>query len=92
MRYSKNRIRYLAKKIFDRCKEEDVFDVISQDSLVMNNIMDTMENYFSSEDEVYDIVMENLQKRAKKLVPGSAEWEIAFNKTYEEEMSKRLLK
>ncbi len=92
MRYGKNRIRYLAKKILDRCKEENIFNVISQDNLVVNNIIDTMESYFSSEDEVYDIVMDSLQKRTKKLIPGSVEWEIAFNKTYEEEMSKRLLK
>ncbi len=92
MRYSKGRIRYLAKKMMERYKENEVFDVISTDSLVINNIIDTIEGYFEAEDEVYETVMKNLQSRTKKLVPGSMEWEIAFNKAYEEEMSKRLMR
>ncbi len=92
MRYSKGRIRYLAKKMMELYKKEGVFDVISNESLVINNIIDTIEGYFEAEDEVYEKVMKNLQNRTKKLVPGSMEWEIAFNKAYEEEMSKRLMK
>ena len=92
MRYSRARIRHLAKEMLNKCIENDAFDVISRDSLVINNIMDTMENYFAIEDEVYEAVIENLQNRNKKLIPGSPEWEIAFNKTYEQEMSKRLIR
>ena len=92
MRYSKGRIRHISKKIVEICEENNVFDVLSSDGLVVNNIIDTIESYFDAEDEVYEIVMNNLQKRTKKLVPGSMEWEIAFNKTYEEEMSKRLMR
>ncbi len=92
MRYSKGRIRYLAKKMMEEYKESGAFDIISNESLVINNIIDTIESYFDAEDEVYEKVMKNLQSRSKKLVPGSMEWEIAFNKAYEEEMSKRLMK
>ncbi len=92
MRYSRARIRHLAKEMLNKCIENDAFDVISRDSLIINNIMDTMENYFAIEDEVYEAVIENLQNRNKKLIPGSPEWEIAFNKTYEQEMSKRLIR
>ncbi len=92
MRYSKARIRFLSKKILDECLDKNAFDLISKDSLVINRIYDTIEEYFSLEDEVYEKVMESLEKRKKKLIPGSSEWEIAFNKAYEEEMGKRLLK
>ncbi len=92
MRYSKARIRYLSKRIIEKCKEENAFDIIANESLLVNNIMDTIEGYFSIEDEVYEKVMESLENRKKKLIPGSAEWEIAFNKAYETEMGKRLLK
>ncbi len=92
MRYSRARIRHLAKEMLKRCQEEDAFDVISRENFVVNNIIDTIENYFAIEDEVYEKVMESLQNRSKKLIPGSPEWEIAFNKTYEEEMSKRLMR
>ncbi len=92
MRYSRARIRHLAREMLKKCLEEDAFDIISRDTLVINNIMDTIESYFAIEDEVYEIVMESLQNRSKKLIPGSPEWEIAFNKAYEQEMSKRLIR
>ena len=92
MRYSSARIRHLAREIVKRALDEGVFEVIGSDKAVINSIMETMEKYFSIEDEVYEKVVESLQKRSKKLIPGSMEWEVAFNKAYEEEMSKRLLK
>jgi hypothetical protein len=92
MRYSKARIRYLSRKVIEECLNEDAFDIISSDSLVVNNVMDTIESYFAIEDEVYEKVMQDLEKRKKKLIPGSAEWEISFNKAYEAEIGKRLLK
>jgi len=92
MRYSSARIRHLAREIVKRALDERVFEVIGSDKAVINSIMETMEKYFSIEDEVYEKVVESLQKRSKKLIPGSVEWEVAFNKAYEEEMSKRLLK
>jgi len=92
MRYSSARIRYLSREIARRSLKEGIFDLIGSEKLVVNTIMETMEKYFSIEDEVYERVVESLQKRSKKLIPGSMEWEVAFNKAYEEEMSKRLLK
>ncbi len=92
MRYSKSRIRFLSKNIVEECLEKGAFDIISNDSLIINAIIDTIEGYFSLEDEVYEKVMKDLEKRKKKLIPGSAEWKIAFEKSYEEEMGKRLMK
>ncbi len=92
MRYSSARIRHLAREIVKRALDEGVFEVIGSDKAVINSVVETMEKYFSIEDEVYEKVVESLQKRSKKLIPGSMEWEVAFNKAYEEEMSKRLLK
>ncbi len=92
MRYSSARIRFLSRQIVKRALYEEVFELIGSEKAVINTIMETMEKYFSIEDEVYELVVESLQKRAKKLIPGSMEWEVAFNKAYEEEMSKRLIK
>ncbi len=92
MRYSSARIRFLSRQIVKRALDEEVFELIGSEKAVINTIMETMEKYFSIEDEVYELVVESLQKRAKKLIPGSMEWEVAFNKAYEEEMSKRLIK
>lgn len=92
MRYSSARIRFLSRQIVKRALDEEVFELIGSEKAVVNTIMETMEKYFSIEDEVYELVVESLQKRAKKLIPGSMEWEVAFNKAYEEEMSKRLIK
>ncbi len=92
MRYSNARIRYLARQIVKKAKDEGVFDIIGEEKSVTSTIMETMEKYFSIEDEVYEKVVESLQKRSKKLIPGSMEWDVAFNKAFEEEMSKKLLK
>jgi len=92
MRYSSARIRFLSRQIVRKALDEEVFELIGSEKAVINTIMETMERYFSIEDEVYELVVESLQKRSKKLIPGSMEWEVAFNKAYEEEMSKRLLR
>ncbi len=92
MRYSSARIRFLSRQIVKKSLDEGVFELIGSEKAVANTIMETMEKYFSIEDEVYELVVESLQKRAKKLIPGSMEWEVAFNKAYEEEMSKRLIR
>ena len=92
MRYSSARIRFLSRQIVKKALDEGVFELIGSEKAVVNTIMETMEKYFSIEDEVYELVVESLQKRAKKLIPGSMEWEVAFNKAYEEEMSKRLIR
>ncbi len=92
MRYSSARIRFLSRQIVKKALDEKVFELIGSEKAVVDTIMETMEKYFSIEDEVYELVVESLQKRAKKLIPGSMEWEVAFNKAYEEEMSKRLIR
>lgn len=92
MRYSSARIRFLSRQIVKKSLDEGVFELIGSEKAVVSTIMETMEKYFSIEDEVYELVVESLQKRAKKLIPGSMEWEVAFNKAYEEEMSKRLIR
>jgi len=91
VRYSNGRIRNLSRKILEKCKEDGALELLVQDSLAINEIADTIEKYFSIEDEVYEIVINDLDKRTKKLIPGSMEWEIVFNKKYEEEISKRLM-
>ncbi|AEA33947.1 DUF507 family protein [Hippea maritima] len=92
MRYSSARIRHLAKKIVKKATEEGIIEIAATEKLVLDSIIETIEKYFSIEDEVYSKVLEDLQKRSKKLIPGSMEWKVAFNKAYEEEISRRLLK
>ena len=92
MRYSKGRIRYLAENVIKKIKANGTADFLAEENLIRNNISNTIEKYFSIEDDVYESVVQNLDKRKKKLIPGSLEWDATFNKLYEEEMSKRFLK
>ena len=92
MRYSKGRIRYLAENVIKKIKTSGAADFLAEENLIRNNISNTIEKYFSIEDDVYESVVKNLDSRKKKLIPGSIEWDTTFNKLYEEEMSKRFLK
>jgi hypothetical protein len=60
------------------------------ESIIRESIDQIIKSYFSIEDEVHEMVMKKVEQM-KKLVPGSTEWEVTYNKLFEVEINKKIL-
>jgi hypothetical protein len=52
-------------------------------------IFDSITNYIEERFEVEDIVIEKIDKMKRKLIPGTDEYQIVYNKLYEDELRRR---
>jgi len=89
-RYSKDRIRKLSRMIVEKLKGEEACLYLVDENIIRENIEQIIEAYFSLEDEAHEAVMKKIEQM-KKLTPGSAEWEVTYNRLLEMEINKRML-
>ena len=52
-------------------------------------IYSAIENYLKQYESIEDIVADRLENYKKKVIPGTDEYDLIFEKLYEEELSKR---
>ena len=79
----------MAHKILKRLYEEDLINYHVPDNKVKNIIYDAITGYIKSYDEIEDIVLEKISHYKRKLIPGTEEFEIVFQKLLEDELRKR---
>lgn len=87
MKYSEERIGRLALQIHDRLYLDDLTDYTDEDA-ALKVIRETMATYFQREDKVDDLVREKILSQKKGITPGSREWDILYQKYFEEEWRK----
>lgn len=87
MKYSEDRIKNLALQIHDRLYLDNHVDYKDEDE-ALQVIKDFMLGYFQMEDKVDDIVTKKILSQKKSIIPGSADWDVLYNKYFEEEMRK----
>ena len=78
-----------AHKILNRLYEEDLIYYEVPDNKVKNVIYDAITDYIKSYDEIEDVVLEKISHYKRKLIPGTEEFEIIFERMFEEELRKR---
>ncbi|MRI84215.1 MAG: DUF507 domain-containing protein [Nitratiruptor sp.] len=78
-----------AHKILKRLYDEDLIYYEISDNRVKNLIYDAITGYIKSYDEIEGIVREKMGHYKRKLVPGSEEYGIIFERMLEEELRKR---
>ncbi|MRJ02372.1 MAG: DUF507 family protein [Epsilonproteobacteria bacterium] len=78
-----------AHKILKRLYEDDLIYYEIPDNKVKNIIYGAIMGYVKSYDEIEDIVLEKMSHYKRKLVPGSEEYNIVFDKIFEAELRKR---
>ncbi len=84
-----DRFNHLSHKILDYLYEEDLIRYTVPENKVKNIIFNAIEDYIKMYDEIEDKVFEKISNYKRKLVPGSEEFELVFQKMYEEELRKR---
>ena len=76
---------YLVKELWD--KEFIDYDV--RDGKIKNIIFKSFMEFLNREKEARDAVYEKIEHYKRPLVPGSEEWELVFQRLYEQELRKR---
>lgn len=84
-----DRFNHLSHKILDKLINENLIKFSSSENRVKNIIYDAIIGYIDAYDEIEDIVLEKISNYKRRLIPGSDEYELVFQKLYEDELKKR---
>ncbi len=84
-----DRFSDLAHKILNEIYDDDLISYSVSENRVKNVIFNAIENYIKSFENIEDIVIEKISHYKRKLIPGSEEYELIFEKLYEEELRKK---
>ncbi|NPA81717.1 MAG: DUF507 family protein [Epsilonproteobacteria bacterium] len=84
-----DRFNDLAHRILDKLWQEDLINYSVSENKVKNVIYNAIDNYYKVFDKIEDEVIDRIRKFKRKIYPGSEEYDILFEKLYEEELRKR---
>ncbi len=79
----------LAHKILDELYEEDLIHYDVSENRIKNVIYDAMTDYVADTSEIESAVIDTINTYKRKVIPGTDEYEILFEKLYKEELTKR---
>ncbi|NPA73102.1 MAG: DUF507 family protein [Epsilonproteobacteria bacterium] len=78
----------LSHKILDNLIQNDLIEFNVSENMVKNIIFSSIESYLEKFEEIEDRVIEKIKNYKRKLIPGSEEYDIVFEKLYQEELKK----
>ena len=79
----------LAHKILDNLYEEDLINYDVNENRIKNIIFDAITGFVADTSEIESAVIDKLRTYKRKLIPGTDEYEILYDKHYQEELQKR---
>ena len=82
------RLSDLAHAILDELYEEDLIEYNVAENRVKNVIFKSIEDYLKRQSDIEDKVHEKISHYKRKVMYGTEEYEILYNKLYEEELRK----
>ena len=89
MSLSREKINHLSKLIIKGLQEEETVELFAEPNEIRLQIVRIMTDELKINDIVDEEVRKILNSYSKKLREGSKEWEVLYQKHYEEEMNKR---
>ena len=76
---------FLVKELWDK----ELIDYDVRDGKIKNLMFKSIMDFLNREIEARDEVYKKLENYKRPLIPGSEEWELVFNRLYEQELRKR---
>jgi len=89
MRFSDDKISHLSHVIFDGLVLSDKVERPADDAKLRREIKLALTRLLKVEDEVDDMVRKKVQSYSKKVLEGSPEWDVLYQKHYQEELKRR---
>ncbi len=90
MKFSEERIKKVALQIHDRLYLDNDVNYPDEDE-ALRAIKKVMVNFFHVEDQIEDAVTKKIHSLKKGILPGTSEWDVLYNKYFEEELIKHKL-
>ncbi|ABK82476.1 DUF507 family protein [Campylobacter fetus] len=84
-----DRYSSVSHEILELLWKKDLIDYSVSDNRVKNIIYGAIENYLKSYEDIEDIVVDRLANYKRKLIAGTDEYDLIFEKLYEEELHKK---
>ena len=79
----------LAHTILDNLYEEDLIHYDVSENKIKNVIFDAITGFVADNSEIESAVIDKLRSYKRQLIPGTDEYEILYEKHYQEELQKR---
>ena len=89
MKLSREKINQVANCIISDFDKRDELDYIAETVEVRKHIVKVITDVLTIDDKADDVVRKKLHSLAKSAPEGSNEWDVMYNKYYEEEMNKK---
>jgi len=84
-----DRFSELSHKVMDRLWQEDKMDYQVSENTIKNIIYDAIDTYKESFESIEEDVYEKISSMKRKLIPGTTDYEVVFEKLYRDELKKR---
>jgi hypothetical protein len=84
-----DRFSNIAHLIMDYLYEEDFIHFIVNDNQVKNLISESINDFIKGYDEADSLAYEKIKTYKRKLIPGTEDYSLVFNRLYEEELIKK---
>lgn len=86
--FSDDRLSHLSHLLQDRIWKDDLVD-FPDDGVALREIKRVLHKYFSTSEEIVQIVRTRIYSQRAKIIEGSRDWDILYSKYFEEELAKR---
>ncbi|MBR8465175.1 DUF507 family protein [Campylobacter sp. faydin G-140] len=84
-----DRFSDIAHKILEATWKASLIDYSVSENRVKNIIYNSMDEYFKNYEKIEDDVIEKIEGYKRKLIPGTEEYDVVFERLYEDELRKR---
>jgi len=84
-----DRFNSISHEILETCWKKDFIEYNVSENRVKNVVYTAMEDYLANFEEIENDVADKISHYKRKLVPGSEEYDLVFERLYEEELRHR---
>jgi hypothetical protein len=89
MRLSRDKVMHLSNLIVQTLNDQDLVRVLTDQASLRMEIANTILEELSIEEEIEQEVQHILRSYKRKIIEGSREWDVMYQKTFEQQMKKR---
>ena len=84
-----DRYNDIAHRILEKIWKDSYIEYSVSENRVKNVIYNAIEDYLESFEGIEDVVLEKISHYKRKLIPGTEEYELVFERLYEEELRRK---
>lgn len=84
-----DRFSNVAHVVLDRLLNESLVNFSVSENRVKNVIYNSIDNYLKIYEQIEDEVLEKIENYKRKLIPGTDEYDLVYEKMYQDELRKR---